>query len=121
MMNEYDIDPTEFFVFSRDFLRVDVGLIIARPPIFLTMRKRDVEFLKYKNDIMNEYGLDMRNYISEFDEVSKLNEDLLADNPYSSKMNIDNFPTHKYVDPATNQTQEYCAASKHFSNVDPTI
>ena len=28
MMNEFDLDPTAFHVFSRDFMRVDVGLMI---------------------------------------------------------------------------------------------
>ncbi len=55
MINDYDVDPTAFHVFSRDFMRVDVGLLIQRPPIFMTMRERDVAFLKYKSDIMNEY------------------------------------------------------------------
>jgi hypothetical protein len=55
MTAEFDIDPTGFNVFSRDQMRVDVGLLIQRPPIFVAMRDRDVHFLKYKNDIMNEY------------------------------------------------------------------
>ena len=28
MNEELDIDPREFYVFSRDFMRVDVGLMI---------------------------------------------------------------------------------------------
>jgi hypothetical protein len=98
-MSEFDIDPSNFYVLSRDFMRVDIGLLIQRPPIFMLMRNRDVEYLKFKNDVMNEFNLDQRKYIDEFDEASKLNEDILADNPYSSKMNIDNFPTHKIKDP----------------------
>jgi hypothetical protein len=119
MMNEFDLDPTAFNVFSRDFMRVDVGLMIQRPPIFLTMRDRDVKFLKYKNDVMNEYYCNAKQFSDEFEEVSKLNEDILADNPYSSKMNLDNYPTHKVPD--SNPPIEYAAASKYFGNVDPTI
>ena len=52
MKNDFDLDPTAFHVFSRDFMRVDVGLLIQRPPIFMAMRDRDVKFLKFKNDIM---------------------------------------------------------------------
>jgi len=121
MINEFDIDPTNFYVMSRDFMRVDIGLLIQRPPIFMLMRDRDVEYLKFKNDLMNEYKLDQRKYIEDFEEASKLNEDVLGDNPYSSKMNIDNFPTHRYKDPETGEEREYCAASKNFANVDPTI
>lgn len=117
MLNEYDLDPTAFHVFSRDFMRVDVGLMIQRPPIFLTMRDRDVKYLKYKNDIMNEYYCNVKQFADEFEEVSKLNEDILADNPYSSKMNLDNYPTHKV--PGSNPPIEYAAASKYFGNVDP--
>ena len=119
MMNEFDLDPTAFHVFSRDFMRIDVGLMIQRPPIFLTMRDRDVTFLKYKNDIMNEYYCNSKQFSDEFEEVSKLNEDILADNPYSSKMNLDNYPTHKV--PGSNPPIEYAAASKYFGNVDPNI
>ena len=35
---EYDFDPGQFYVFSRDFMRVDVGLMISRPAIFARMR-----------------------------------------------------------------------------------
>lgn len=36
-------------------------------------------------------------------------------------MNIDNFPTHRYKNPETGETEEYCAASKYYQLVDPTI
>lgn len=35
MIDELDVDPTKRYAFSRDFMRVDIGLIIMRPPIFL--------------------------------------------------------------------------------------
>ena len=56
--------------------------------------------------------MNYKQWTEEFDEVSKLNEDILADNPYANKLNIDNFPTHRYTDPNTGEVQEYCAASK---------
>lgn len=85
------------------------------------MRNRDAEFLKYKNDIMNEYYVNQKQFVDDFEEMSKLNESVLGDNPYSSKMNLDNYPTHKYTDPETGEEREYCAASKHYFNVDPAI
>jgi hypothetical protein len=155
MYEEFDVDPSGFYVFSRDNMRVDCGLIIQRPPIFLTMRARDAEFLKYKNHLMNEYYMDMRQYYDELEDASKLNEQLLNDNPYKSRMNLDNYPTYKLkVEKEASQEQgtttstettenttttttpeaeggevensafdelEYCAASKHFSKVDPAI
>ena len=121
MVAEFDIDPSKFYVFSRDFMRVDVGLMIQRPPIFMTMRPRDIEFLKFKSNIMNEFYCNQKQFSDDFEEISKLNEDILGDNPYISKMNLDNYPTHKIQDPTTNEDIEYCAASKHFANVDPLM
>lgn len=119
MMEEVDYDPNNFYVFTRDHMRVDVGLMIQRSPIFVRMRQNDINFLKDRQLMMNEYGCDVRGFINEFNETSKLNEDLLANNPYASRMNIDNYPTHKYVDPETKEERTYCAASKQWSLVDP--
>jgi len=68
---------------------------------------------------MEEYYCDTKVFIDEFNEVGKLNEDTLAKNPYVSRLNVDNYPTHKRADPETNEEQEYCAASKQWSLVDP--
>lgn len=46
MMEEIDADPTGMFVFTRDMMRIDVGLMIQRPPIFVRMRDNDFNFLK---------------------------------------------------------------------------
>ena len=81
------------------------------------MRDRDMNFLKYKNGVMNEFYSNTKQFSDEFEEVAKLNEDILGDNPYSSKMNLDNYPTHRSKETG----EEYCAASKHFSKVDPAI
>ena len=43
---DYEIDPSQYYVFSRDLMRVDVGLLIQRPPIFMRMRDQDFDFLK---------------------------------------------------------------------------
>jgi hypothetical protein len=45
-MDEYDVDPAMYHVFTWDMMRVDVGLIIQRPPIFLRMRQKEIDFLK---------------------------------------------------------------------------
>lgn len=41
-----DIDPSIYYAFTLDMMRVDVGLMIQRPPIFLRMREQDIEFVK---------------------------------------------------------------------------
>ena len=119
MEEDYEIDPSQYYVFSRDLMRVDVGLLIQRPPIFMRMRDQDFDFLKKRQNLMEEYYCDTKQFIDEFNEVSKLNEDILAKNPYCSRMNIDNYPTHKMVDPKTGEETTYCAASKQWSLVDP--
>ena len=116
---EYDVDPSKFYVFSRDFFRIDVGLMIARPPIFMHMREIDNEWNKMRSRVMNEYHSNQKSLVSEFDELSKMNESMYAQNSYASESNLDNFPTHEYTDPQTGETHLYCAASKNYTNVDP--
>ena len=70
---------------------------------------------------MNEYYCNMKAYTDDFEEVARLNENVLGDNPYNSKQNVDNFPTHRITDPQTGEIQEYAAASKYYPNVDPSM
>ena len=120
MDDDFDIDPENFYVFSRDMFRVDVGLMIMRPPIFMHMRDPDIEMLKMRSKIMNEYYCNHKKHIKEYGEVTVLNESIYSENPYASDMNLDNYPTHEYTDPETGETHTYCAASKNFAKVDPT-
>jgi hypothetical protein len=117
--DEFDYDPANFYQFTRDMMRVDIGMMIQRPPIFLHMRDNDLEFMKARQSLMEEYFCDTKQFIDEFNEVSNLNEDALATNPYSSRMNIDNYPTHSVKDPVTGEEKKYCAASKDFKLADP--
>ena len=109
---EWDFDPSKFNVFSRDYFRIDCGLIIMRPPIFLHMRDPDIELMKMRSTVMNEYFCDFKKYVKEYAEVTQLNESIFAENPYVSDMNLDNYPTHEMTDPVTGETSKYCAASK---------
>lgn len=132
---KYAPDPSMYYAFTKDFMRVDIGLMIQRPPIFMYMRKNDFDHLNNRQKIMEEYYCDTKQYIDEFNEVAKLNEDCLANNPYASRMNIDNYPTHRKFKGMVTRTvtdengdeyeveeedyETYCAASKQFSLVDP--
>ena len=116
---DWDFKPEKLNIFSRDGFRVDIGLMIMRPPIFLHMRDPDIELMKLRSEVMNEYFCDFKKYIKEYGEVSQLNESIFAENTYASKMNLDNYPTHEYTDPATGEVQQYCAASKNYAKVDP--
>ena len=102
--DNFDFDPKKFYVFSRDMFRIDVGLMIMRPPIFMHMRDPDIEMLKLRSSIMNEYYCDHKKHIKEYGEVTLLNESIFAENPYASDMNLDNYPTHEYTDPQTGET-----------------
>lgn len=115
----FDFDPNSFNVYSRDGFRVDVGLMIMRVPIFLHMRDQDIEFMKLRSEVMNEYYCNFKKYVKEYAEVTQLNESIFAENPYASDMNLDNYPTHEWRDPETKETHSYCAASKNFAKVDP--
>ena len=119
LKEKLDIDPSLYYAFTQDMMRIDVGLMIQRPPIFLRMRQQDIDFVKDRNDLMNEYYIDAKQFTQEFRDVSKLNEDVLAHNPYASRMNLDNYPTHQLKNPQTGQVEAYSAASKHWSHVDP--
>ena len=63
------------------------------------MRDHEINFMNDRQNMMEEYFCDTKQYIDEMNEVAKLNEDVLAKNPYASKMNLDNYPTHKWTDP----------------------
>lgn len=118
----YNVDPRAIPVFSRDNFRVDVGLMIQRPPIFMQMKDRDFQFMKARSEIMNEYYCNMKQFIAEHEEVATLNENILADNSYASEQNLDNFPTHEFevTNPdGTTEVKQYAAASKNFAKVDP--
>ncbi len=116
---DFDYDPSKFNVFSRDLFRVDVGLIIQRAPIFLHMRDPDIEMMKLRSKVMNEYYCNHKKHIKEFAEVTQMNESILSENSYASDTNLDNYPTHEMTDPRTGEKHQYCAASKNFAKVDP--
>jgi len=44
LSNEFSINPREFYVSTKDEKRVDVGMMIRRPAIFVNQNKIDREF-----------------------------------------------------------------------------
>jgi len=100
-------------------LRVDIGLIIQRAPIFMRVREREINFMDNRQRLMEEYYCDTKQFIDEIKEVSKLNEKIMAKIPYASEMNTDNHPTHTWVDEETKKEMEYATASKEWFRVDP--
>lgn len=51
-----------FYLESLDHKRVDVGLIIARPPIFLAHNEEEKEFHVWRHKVLKEYLLDPSKY-----------------------------------------------------------
>lgn len=94
--------------------------MIARPPIFMHMSDKDAEFLKLRTDVMNEYWCNQKQFTEEYLDVTKLNDDVLSNNPYATLKNPDNYPTHRMVDEKTGEEKFYHEATKNFKYVDPT-
>lgn len=74
----WTMDPSQFYATSLDHMRIDVGLFIMRPPIFLHLRDEGMDFMKFRQELMEEYGCNTKQFLSEYREVVKLNEDILA-------------------------------------------
>ena len=83
------------------------------------MRDPDIEMMKLRSKVMNEYYCNHKKYVKEFAEVTQMNESILSENSYASDTNLDNDPTHEMTDPETGEKHQYCAASKNFAKVDP--
>ena len=53
-----------------------------------------MDFMNDRQNVMEEYYCDTKQFIDEFNEVALLNEDVLQRSPYASPLNLDNYPTH---------------------------
>ena len=91
----YKVDTSDLYASSLDHMRIDCGLIIMRPPIFLHMNKDDRDFQIERKKIMNEYFLDMREYYKDFKQETSVVESLTSKNSLVSLSNRDNLPTHE--------------------------
>lgn len=114
---DYSINPRDFYVSTKDFKRVDVGMIIRRPAIFMNQSKIDREFQVYRQKFMQEHWFDEAQYNDDFDELTKVSGDILKGNQTYSPTNRDNHPTHR----DTETGEQYAYASKDWRKVDPTI
>lgn len=120
IMNEFDIDPTKFFIFGWDFTRIDCGMILARPAIFNPMVEPDRKFMKTRFQLMKEYYCDEAQYNKEMEEVSRSCGNPLRDNPYHSLNNMDNIPTHWITD-EKGENHDYSFSTKNWRLVDPDV
>jgi hypothetical protein len=84
MREEYEVDPGELVVESIDEKFVHVGLIISRPPIFMTMEKEDRDFMKWRHDFMQEYYMDQSVWNKTMKELASSGESVLRDSHFLS-------------------------------------
>ena len=101
-------------------MRIDAGIIIQRPAIFMRFTERDFKIQTMRSKIMNEYVFDDLKHLPKLNEVTMNISSINKDNPLLSEINIDNYPSHRMIDHESGEVLAYCAASKHFSKVDPS-
>ena len=109
----------EFYLRSMDSKRVDVGLIIARNPIFLTHDPLEKDYNVYKHALLKEYLIDPSQWEKEIHDNSQDTDAWVRGFPTLQKMNMDNFPR-----PFTNkngETKYYAHGSKNWEKSDPSI
>lgn len=116
----YEIDKSDFYANSVDYMRIDCGIMIMRPPIFMFYSKMDRDFHLYRNKIMNEYYLDMRKYYEDFVNEASVLDSIYLNNSYVSTSNKDNHPTHE-IKAEDGTVKKYCGASKSWRLVDPNV
>lgn len=116
----YEIDKSDFYANSTDYMRIDCGIIVMRPPIFMYYSKTDREFHLFRNKLMNEYYLDLRKYYEDFATEASVFDSIYLSNSYVSTSNRDNHPTHQLTD-EDGTVKKYCGASKNWKLVDPNV
>lgn len=52
-------DRKERYASTKDYYRIDVGLIVERLPIFLDVDKQEFDNLKFRRYLQNKYSLKM--------------------------------------------------------------
>ena len=119
-MDKYRVDPSEFYAHSRDMKRIDVGLIIARPPIFLHMHPMDRKMQLLRHKVMKEYDFDWGKYDNQIKDLTHMQESKFYNNPYVLETTVDALPSHKKTDNKGNE-QRYAFASKNWRTIDPTM
>lgn len=104
---------------TQDNMRVDLGLVISRPPIFLGVHPADMEFGKYRRSIFKKYFNDNSKYVNDLETFNDLTSEYWDVTSGIFRINKDNIPNIRKFDDATNDYKFYSGNSKHFSLVDP--
>ena len=116
----YEVDKSDFYANTWDYMRIDWGIIVMRPPIFMYFPKIDRDFQLYREKIMNEYFLDMRKYYEDFVNEASVLDSIYLNNSYMSKSNLDNHPSHE-IKAEDGTTKKYCGSTKNWRFVDPNV
>ena len=99
---------------TNDNYRLDVGLIISRPPIFLTFTEEEMDNIKFRHEFHKKYNL----YFKISDDL--MNFSKRAPNYGYDFANLDNLMTHRKV-VSPKKTITYGMNSKMFKLADPNM
>ena len=104
---------------TADNMRIDIGLIISRPPIFLGVHKEDMEFGKYRRSVFKKYYNDNSKHINDLETFNDLTSEYWDVSSGNFRINKDNIANIRKLDENTNEYKFYSGNSKHYSLVDP--
>ena len=99
---EYEIDKSKFYGRTIDKCRIDVGIIIQRPAIFLSISDREMEWLKYRYNFMMEYDVNYNSLEKDMEMYGTPTEELMDEAMPKRYLNPDNYPTHRVPKPVDN-------------------
>jgi len=101
------------FSITKDQFRVDVGLIIDRPPIFLHLSEQEMQFLKYRNTLEKKYKV-----------IPSVPKELIEYSFDKQPGRLSQIPENKqtHLLELEDGTEDYyCENSKVFFEVDPSV
>lgn len=77
---------------TLDNHRIDVGMIITRPPIFLTINKNEVDYNRYKNEFYRKYEIDLDTYVNDLESFNTADSMLFREYEKLVRNHFDNEP-----------------------------
>jgi len=118
----------ETYVFSEDHYRIDCGLMIQRPPIFVkyivyltSVNDEDMKFLKTRRDFFKKYHYDFDKISPEIDNFNDYNIDYWDNVKNDVRSNNDNDTNLRKWNKETNKYDFYSPNSKNWKLVDPNM
>ena len=122
LKDRIDVDVQDLDAFTMDLMKVEVGLIIARPPICTTLTERDMRYMRFKSHAFKKYKFNYEDFYQEMQELIKTDDSVMNIAVHGSELDLDNYPTHRIkigqVD-GEPQYEYHYGASKYYQKIDP--